>query len=442
MSRLHSSSVLQSADALLKDLKVPPASSIVVGLSGGMDSMTLLNVLQTLSFTVSAAHVNFSLRGIESDEDALFVKNYCQQSGIPFLEKKFDTKSYIEQTGTNIQSAARKLRYQWWEEIMQSGSFDFLATAHHHDDNVETLLMNLLRGSGLKGLKGIPEKRDYILRPLLHVTRKDIEEYARVNQIPFRSDSSNEKDDYLRNRIRHHIVPMLKEVAGEGDDLFTSTLQRLNEEWRAWEYQFTEWTMHNTRQEGLDIHLDVKDHQYPFLLKWLEEKGVPWKLAHDFVTSSVADKGKSLNYPPFRLYRSNEGFVLQTERDEASVRIESPETIDIGDHRLIIEKIALTSIDKTTDPYTEYIDADVITWPLTLRVWQPGDIFQPIGMQGRSKKIQDLLVDNKISIAEKNRLRVLTSSDQIIWVVGIRLDERVKISELTTNVLKLSFQRH
>src|SRR5687768_15492367 len=210
MQNIQSHPLVSAVRKTLLELGVLPRSRILVGVSGGVDSMVLLHVLNVLEYPIAAAHVNFNLRGNESDEDAALVRQWCQENDTMYFEHYIDTKEYASERKLNTQSAAREIRYQWWKELVASDSFDFVATAHHRDDAIETFFINLFRGTGIKGLKGIPAKRDFFIRPMLRISRTEIEDFASQYNIPFRIDRSNESDDYQRNRIRHHFIPLLR----------------------------------------------------------------------------------------------------------------------------------------------------------------------------------------------------------------------------------------
>lgn len=439
MIEMSASPVTKAVRKSLMKLGVAPSSRILVGVSGGVDSMVLLTVLHSLNYTCTAAHVNYQLRDIESDQDETLVRDWCQQNNIEFFSHTVDTKAYAQEHQLNIQSAAREIRYQWWESLMTNHQFDFLATAHHRDDNVETLFIHLLRGSGLKGLKGIPEKRDYIIRPLLDANRQDIESFAREFEIPFSTDHSNLKDDYLRNRLRHHLIPLVKEMSPSPDSLLKHTLLRLNVEWNAWESAYDRWKEESILPEHDGVRINIKINEQAYILKYLEEKGIPWSLAYDYVFAEQVTFNQPLHYEGLILSRIEDGFFLEKKLEFTPIQIIQPGNYELPGGKFSIEETDLTAFQVNGDPHVEYIDADRIQWPLQIRRVTEGDRFSPLGMQGKTKKLQDYLTDLKLSLHEKSGTLVLISGDQIIWVIGKRLDEKFKIRKGTSKTYKLTF---
>lgn len=422
----------------LATLGVPVSSRLLVGVSGGVDSMVLLVVLHKLGYAVSAAHVNFNLRGVESHNDALFVKHWCQEQGISHFELSQDTKAYVAQTETNVQTAARNIRYEWWELLVQTHQFDFVATAHHLDDTIETVFLNLLRGTGLKGLRGIPHRREFFIRPLLECTRKEIESFAEQFSIPFKTDVSNHSDAYQRNKLRHHLIPMLEEMTSGFHATMKHSLQRINLEWEAWDEAFHQWTLKCIQPQQDGFHIESSPHTAPFLLRWLEDKGIPWNLTYDFIMSSMADSGQMLNYENYRLSRITNGYFFEEVQPVINLVLTKPGHYSFGNFSLDIEEIPGTQFIPDQSPLIEYVNSSVVQWPLHIRNVIPGDSFQPLGMAGKTKKIQDLMVDQKLEMFEKERLMLLVNQDHIIWVMGIRLDERARVSEGEKSIYKFT----
>lgn len=420
-------------------LGVTKASKILVGASGGMDSMVLLYILHQSGYTVSAAHVNFNLRESESVNDALFVRNWCLKHDIPFIELSKDTRSYAEANNLNTQTAARNIRYEWWEYLVHTHQFDFVATAHHLDDTIETVFMNLFRGTGMKGVRGIPPARDFYIRPMLDCSRSAIESFATNFDIPFRTDASNLTDHYQRNRLRHHLIPMLEELYPGLHTSMRHTLHRINLEWEGWEYAYREWTASGIQKYADGYLIQYHSAQLPFCLRWLEEKGFPWMLSHDFLSSINPDNNHVLQYEQYKLSRTDSGFYLEETQPELQFMLHKPGDYTFGNFVFSVERVPPDAFIPDHDPWTEYVNGDVLQWPLTIRNVRQGDHFQPIGMQGKTKKLQDLLVDQKLELFEKERVLLLTTADHIIWVIGMRLDERAKVKKEDALVYKLAY---
>jgi tRNA(Ile)-lysidine synthase len=413
----------------MKAFDLPSGTHIMVGVSGGIDSMVLLHVLRQMDYRVSVAHVNFQLRGMESAGDADFVKAYCNQHDISFYLKEINTSVYTTETGLNIQSAARQIRYDWWQELHARGEMDVFATAHHLDDQIETFFIQLLRGTGMKGLTGIPPKRDFYIRPMLGIPRPHIEEYAEICQVPFRQDSSNEKLDYLRNKIRHQLVPLLKELSPGFEARMEHSLQRIGEEWDVWEKFQENWIAEHMIKEQRGYHVRMDPGDEPFLLRWLEDHGIPWNLGHDFLHADSIQSGQVLHHHDLVLSRTRMGYFLEKSASPGQIVIASEGEYAIDDINISIRRCELNGPPVATSPGQIFIPVGIMQFPLTLRTHRPGDTFQPMGMQGHSKKIQDLLVDRKVEVHEKSKVFVLENGDHILWVVGIQPDERTRVSD-------------
>jgi tRNA(Ile)-lysidine synthase len=440
MSNLLTHPISISVKKNLGLMGITPTSRILVGVSGGVDSMVLVYILHKLGYQVSASHVNFNLRGEESNNDALFVNQWCSDQGISCFELSQDTKAYAASNEVNTQVAARDIRYEWWDYLVHAHSFDVVATAHHLDDTVETVFLNLLRGTGLKGIRGIPHKRDFYIRPLIECSRADIEGFALAHEIPYRTDSSNLTDDYQRNRLRHRLIPLLEELSPGFYSSIRHTLRRVNLEWDAWDHAWQEWQKHQVSAESDGFRIETKDHDIPFLLRWLEEKGIPWNLAHDFVTALSSDSGQMLNFNQFRLSRLEAGFFFEEVQPSIHLIIKHPGHYSFGHFELTIEKVSADQFSRDNNQRIEFVSPEVIKWPLHIRSIKAGDHFQALGMQGKTKKIQDLLVDHKLEMYEKERTLLLSNDDHILWVIGLRLDERAKVKPEDKEIYRLTYK--
>lgn len=432
--------VIEKVKQTLKELNILKTAHLLIGVSGGMDSMVLLSIMNQMKYTVTAAHVNFKLRGRESDEDANFVRLWCADQHIPFLHLEVDTKAYAELHRLNTQSAAREIRYDWWNELVEKQSFEWVATGHHFDDSMETFFLNLLRGTGMKGLRGLPQKRNHFIRPMINISKAEIESYASAYSIPYRTDSSNLKEDYQRNRIRYKLIPVIQEINQNAPEVFKQVMHRIGLEWNAFEHAYASWQKINVKEDRDGVTLGCISDDSAFVLKWLEEKNIPWNLAHDFITSSKADTDKVLLYHVYRLSRIENGYYFEIVEPFQPVIISAPGSFSIGTNVLTIEAVTMEFYEMTLDPGIEYADLENVSWPLHISNITEGDYFQPIGMNGNRKKIQDYLVDLKLERHEKDKIRLLKSNDQVIWVVGRRLDERVKVNPDTQLIYRMSIK--
>lgn len=420
----------------MASFNLPEEARILVGVSGGMDSMALLHVLHNTGFQVTAAHVNFTLRPGESEKEAALVKNWCAQNAIPCLYLEADTRAYAMQHHCNIQVAAREIRYSWWEALTHSGHYDVLATAHHLEDQIESVLIHLLRGTGLKGLRGMPRQRDAFIRPLLEISGQEIRQYVLAQEVPYATDSSNLKDDYLRNRLRHHLVPLLEDLSPGFSARMKHTLFRTALEWGAWERAFDAWKILQVIPDHSAYHLLTQPGDEAFILRWLEDQGIPWSLAFDFITGRGNHSTGALCYGPFRLSGTAEGYYFEKITTPQDLLVPGPGRYETDEFVFTLEETAWEGPDKSFPPHVAYLNRNVVSFPLEIRAVQPGDRFHPIGMQGHSKKIQDLLVDHKLEMHEKQRVRLLIAGGQILWVTGIRLDEHAKVGHGETTAYK------
>ncbi len=440
MSNSSSKSLPDSVKSFLFKRGITEKTSMLVGVSGGVDSMVLLNVLFEMAYTISVGHVNFNLRGDESDEDALFVREWCKQRNIPFYILNKITKTLESELRINTQTAARKIRYNWWDRLAIKHKFENICTAHHLDDSIETMLINQFRGSGIKGLRGIPQNRGIYLRPLLECTKADIEDYAKTYEVPFRMDSSNLKDDYQRNRIRHHLIPLLKELYPGLHSSMSKTISRVNTEWETFDVSYNTWVSTNIISVHGGIKIKSQEGTNAFILRWLELKGFPWLLASDYIQAPGHDTGINLEHEAQRLSRTDFGFFLEDITSPTLFRIEKPGRYVYEEFELAIEPVPNDQDINFDDPWTEYVHPSALNWPLLVRNVAPGDVFQPFGMDGKRKKMQDFMVDLKLEMYQKRKLLILENQEHIMWVIGHRLDERSRISKEDQQVFRIQFR--
>lgn len=413
---------------------------LLLAVSGGLDSMVLVHLFQQLNYEIVVLHCNFQLRGLESFEDQQFIQEYSNTNAIPFVFTQFDTEAFAADFKVSIQVAARELRYSWFYEQLAIQKGDFILTAHHADDNLETFLINLSRGTGLEGLTGIPAQNEKVIRPLLSFSRQQIEVYASVNKLKWREDSSNASDKYLRNKIRHHLVPLLKELnpnfisSFEKTQSFLSEAQELVDDAAIMVYQQV------AREEGEDIYFDlVRLLQLPnyssYLYQWLKEFGfTAWDDIYELVTSQ---SGKQVLAPYFRLIKDRDCLILSplpSQENQQEFEIESLESKVKFPLNLDFSTVSKIGVASNS---TIFVDQDKLVFPLTLRHWNEGDVFQPFGMEGKSKKVSKLFKDEKLSLIDKEKVWLLCSNNQVVWVVGIRQDERFKIDPNSKNLLKI-----
>ncbi|TRX11073.1 tRNA lysidine(34) synthetase TilS [Flavobacterium gawalongense] len=416
---------------------------LLLAASGGLDSMVMAHLFHKLNYEIALAHCNFQLRGMESFGDQNFVQEYAATNSIPLFVTQFDTKAFAEDYKLSTQVAARKLRYNWFYELLETEKFDYILTAHHADDNLETFIINLTRVTGLEGLTGIPEQNEKVIRPLLLFSRQEIENYAKENTIQWREDSSNTSDKYLRNKIRHHVVPMLKELNPNFLSSFHKTQTYLQEAQAMVEDASIIVYQQVAKRDEDNIYFDLNQlkklpNYKSYLYQWLKEFGFSaWDDIYDLVESQ---SGKQVFSPEFRLLKDRDSLIVSpmnfvNEKEEYLID-ENQKEVKIP-LNLSFCKVADISIVSNK---TIFVDANKLQFPLVLRHWNDGDVFQPFGMEGKSKKVSKLFKDEKLSLIDKENTWLLCSNNEIVWIVGIRQDNRFRIENETQNILKIQLE--
>ncbi|AKP51741.1 tRNA lysidine(34) synthetase TilS [Cyclobacterium amurskyense] len=417
----------------------------LVAVSGGIDSVVLTHLLHRNGFNITIAHCNFQLRGEASDADEKFVINFAMQLGIPVHTKVFDTLGYMEEMGVSLQMAARELRYRWFEELNTSLGTQGVLVAHHADDQIETVLLNLLRGTGIEGVYGMSSKRDFIRRPLLPFSRQEILAYLNENNLTWREDSSNEKTVYKRNFVRHKLLPLFHQFDPKGPELIQYSFDRIKDTGKAFFYLFDQWISANViSKEGFEImpfnSLLGAPGRSSLLFYWLSKKGFVYAQIEDILCAIDShEAGKQF---------LSEGWVLNIDRDSLLLgkqpEIDKPVEIDLEQNGFSLDgktwyncaKLdSVRPLDRSSE--NALLDLDLLDFPLTLRTWEQGDKFMPLGMHN-FKKISDYLIDNKVPLIKKNKVKVLCSKEKIVWLLGFRIDERFKISPSTRKVFYIN----
>jgi tRNA(Ile)-lysidine synthase len=425
-----------------------PDDLVLLAVSGGVDSMSMLSLFAQSDWTAGVAHCNFGLRGQEGDEDTELVKAEAARYGLVCYTKNFDTLGEMERTGESVQMAARRLRYDWFNELCTRHGYTAIAIAHQADDSIETFFINLFRGTGLRGLTGISAVNGRVVRPLLFTTCKEIVEYAAANKIAYREDSSNRSTKYLRNKIRLGLVPRLREINPRFTDMMRRNVDRLTQTQRFIDAAIARIRADVETRNGdhAVINTELIDKVFPvgFVVYELLSSGYGFK--GDVIDGIVAvlEKGWSGK----RFYSRDH--VAYTDRGRIIIEPVGSEdpcevAFDAGMGRVYagnavyyLKSLDIDQVETLAVPESiALVDADKLEWPLVLRRWKEGDRFTPLGMTG-SKKVSDCLVDAKVSVPEKRRQFVLVNGNgDIVWLAGRRLDDRYKISPQTENVLKI-----
>lgn len=421
---------------------------LLLTVSGGVDSMVMLHLMASLGYDIGVAHCNFGLRGEEADEDEKWVEAEAARFGVPYYNKRFDTRGEMERTGESVQMAARRLRYEWFNQLCAEHGYNSIAIAHQADDSIETFFINLFRGTGLKGLTGISKINGRIIRPLLFASRKEILDYASSHGIIFREDSSNRSTKYLRNKIRLGIIPRMRDISPKFTETAISAIGRLADAQlfitRSIELIADQVVDHNGGEDI--INPDRIDPKYPLDFVIYELLSSTYGFKGDTIDSLCASlrrdaTGKRFYSPNYVAYIDRGRVVITRIQEEDECRVELPLTqgkVYCGNSVLYIEPCSIDDVDTYNQPENvALIDADTLGEEVYLRRWRHGDCFIPLGMEGH-KKVSDYLIDSKLSMAEKERQFVLMSGEEMVWLVGRRLDERHKLTSKTENVLKIT----
>ena len=417
----------------------------LLAVSGGLDSMVMLHLFHKAGFRFGVAHCNFSLRGTESDADEALVDDYAKSLSIPVYIQRFDTTKEAAKKGLSIQMAARELRYNWFRQLMNQKHYDYIVTAHHLNDNIETLFLNLTKGTGLRGLHGILPRNGAIIRPLLFATRAELEHYQKQYEVPYREDASNLSDKYSRNRIRHHLIPVLKNINPSIESTMAENIERFREA----EY-FYKLAIEEVRKKALTLNdkeviIDVnvllqhKEALPSLLFELLTPYEIQSKQAKQIAASIVAGHPGAMFYTSTHVILLDRAQILvrvQSEVDpDVSFSIPKKESqrIQMPDGILNIQYQEGKPKQYAPTNYTVYLDANDLHFPLKIRRWKAGDAFQPLGLGGHHQKVQDFFSNNKVSRFEKKQAWILEDANgKICWLVGYRIGETVKIKANTT----------
>ncbi|WP_370640660.1 tRNA lysidine(34) synthetase TilS [Flavobacterium sp. SM15] len=415
---------------------------LLLAISGGIDSMVLLHLLKQLNFDISVAHCNFKLRGEESDGDEAFVKLICENFNVVFFVNHFNTKEYASSHKQSIQLAARQLRYDWFDELLEKESFDYLLTAHHLDDSAETFLINFTRGTGLEGLIGIPQMNNKIVRPLLVFSREEIENYAKESNIKWREDSSNTSDKYLRNKLRHDVIPILKELNPSFLSSFQQTLENLQQVQSmvddASRIVYRKVVEDADFQKRINLmELKILPNYQAYLYQWLKPFGfTAWNDIYDLVE---AQSGKQVFSGKHRLLKDREVLILEELSENQNERYLIEENQTEIEHPIAMKISYVTNVTDTGSSEIIFVDKDSLKFPLVFRKWQQGDYFYPFGMEGK-KKVSKYFKDEKFSLIDKENAWLLCSGEEIVWIAGKRADRRFSVTKTTQTIIKFELK--
>jgi tRNA(Ile)-lysidine synthase len=418
------------------------SDKVLLAVSGGIDSMAMAHLFLSSGNNVGIAHCNFNLRGRESDKDEIFVRNFALNHNTPFYSERFDTTGFATEKGISIQMAARELRYRWFEEIRVKHNYDFISVAHNLNDNAETFLINLTRGSGIAGLTGMKPKHRFIIRPLLFASRAAIVDYSNLNNVDYREDESNSQTKYTRNKIRHIILPQFREINPSFDTTITDTAERLSEINEIVTEYISEIRekVSVQRSGSIVFRINMLQDLSPkrtILYELFRPYGISKGQLDDVISLIDAKTGTRLITSDYRLLKNRKELIVTHSGDNSDGKIEIETVKDFLKYPGCISAEITKVRPDLKIPESSNIaclDADRISFPMLIRKWKHGDSFYPLGMK-QKKKLSDYFIDRKYSIYAKDCCRILESEGKIVWIMNDRIDNRFRITSATKNAL-------
>ncbi len=420
---------------------------VLAAVSGGVDSVVLCMLLLKSGFKFGIAHCNFKLRGKDSDDDQRFVETLAAELKAPFFAAEFDTRQYAAEKGVSIEMAARELRYQWLEEIRKANGCHKTATAHHRDDSIETVLLNLVKGTGISGLHGIMPKRGKIIRPMLSFSKEEILDFAKNNNLEYRQDHTNLESVYQRNILRNKVIPELKSINPNFLETFSGNIEKFRDAEAIYKYGLELLKKKMTEKRGEEWYMPVKKllmHEAgkTVLYEILKDFGFGEKQVAQIHEGLSGDPGKQYFSDNFRIIKDRDFLIIANKAEENSglVMIEQiRKPVKLSDGELKFHLMPGSKFNEDSREDTAYVDYSKLQFPLTLRRWKTGDYFYPLGLD-KKKKLSDFFTDIKLSVLEKEKAWVLLTGEKIVWVVGRRIDERFKVTERTRETLKMKWK--
>lgn len=417
---------------------------LLLAVSGGSDSMVMCDLFIRNGFNIGLAHCNFQLRAGDANRDENFVKQYAEKKYIPFFSIRFDTEAFSQKNKISIQQAARELRYNWFEQIRQQHQYTFIATAHHLNDNIETLLLNFFKGTGIHGLHSIPLKQGKIIRPLLFLSKKEILDYIDLHKVDFVEDISNLSEKYTRNYLRHQVIPALEKRFPHLIHQLGQNIERFKDAEQLYEQAIDLHKKKLIEERGEEIFIPVlklkKSHPLSAVTyEIFKPYNFSFEQSQQIMRLLDSESGKVIRSKTHQLLRDRKWLILSPFeiKKPTHVLIEgSTQQVETQDLKLKFKKKAAENYVIPNDENVASLDASKINYPLILRKWKHGDYFYPLGMR-KKKKLSRFFIDKKLSLNEKEKVWVLESNQRIIWVVGLRIDERFKVTKATKEVLQV-----
>jgi len=423
--------------------KIDKSKKYLLAVSGGVDSIVLLNLFKVLRFKFSVCSCNFLLRSKDSDQDILFVKSICDKNKIKFYHKSFETKIYSDENKISVQMASRDLRYQWFNELLKKNNYDFLVTAHHLDDNIETILFNFIKTTGYKGISGIEKKSKNIIRPLLEIGKTDLIKYAKNNNLRWREDKSNYENKYSRNKIRNEVIPILSEINESLGKSILESSKRINKVEEFVDYhlkKFREkYVSHSTNFTEVSKTFLNESNNSLLIYDFLRSYGFHYDQISQFFKTIKINNNQKFYSDKYTLCNDRHSFFIidSNFKNKVNIKIKSLGEISIGDIKLLVTKYKKENFSLNKNRSNAQLDYDKIVFPLTFRNYKEGEKFIPLGMS-KNKKVSSFLSDAKVSWYEKMHQLVLEDSNKkIIWLVGHQINNEFRVNIKTKTVLDI-----
>jgi tRNA(Ile)-lysidine synthase len=424
-----------------------PENKLLLAVSGGVDSVVLCELCKQAGYDFKIAHCNFKLRAEESERDKDFVQQLATNYKVSFLLKEFDTEKYSDTKKISIQEAARELRYTWFAELINNNEAKYILTAHHMDDNIETMLMHFFRGTGIYGLRGMLPKQNHLIRPLLFARKEELKNFAQQHNLNWVEDSSNAQDKYTRNYFRNQLLPQVQQVFPRVEQNLIQNLNRFAEVEALYKQALDRHKKKLLEQKGDEIHVPVLKLKkavplHTIVYEIIKDFGFSPQQTSEVVNLLESESGKYIQSASHRILKNRNWLIislLQSEQSQNLLIENAEDTIDFEKGRLRLQALSADKCEISNNHFTACLDSKEIQFPLLLRKWKRGDYFYPLGMP-KKKKLSRFFIDQKLSLADKEKVWVLEMNKKIIWVVGMRIDDRFKITGSTKEVLKIELK--
>ncbi len=421
---------------------------VLLAVSGGIDSMVMTHLFIAAGTAIGIAHCNFCLRGKESDLDEEMVKEFADKNKIRFYSKRFATRDYARKKGISLQMAARELRYEWFETLRKENKFASVAVAHNLNDNIETLLINLIRGTGITGLTGMKPVSNKIVRPLLFATRGKIMDYCISNRISYREDKSNAETKYTRNKIRHMVIPVLQEINPSIEETLNETAERVSgiHEIVSEYINGVRKKVSIKRKEGIIFDIDKLRNLHvgkAVIFELFRPFGITGAISGDLIRMLAGRSGRQVFTRTHRILKNRNEILVYPLEPATTQYFEINDISDLSNTPGILSAGIITDLldyKIPDDQHVACIDYDKVIFPLIIRKWEKGDYFYPLGMKQR-KKLSDYFIDRKFSLVKKEKALILETDGKIVWIIGERIDERFRVTETTSKILRIQTGR-